>query len=285
MNEERDSYRIQKKEIVVKSENTLYPGVDVGGGDNVKAALDNIKGRVANLEQQGGGGGGSTPSYTGKKIAVIGDSFTAPNQWQKTMCDILGATLIGAGGASVGGKSSGCFGGTDSALWAYTLAQAVYSYCSNNNVSPDYVLVCLGTNDIANMRSSGRKLGTFLFGATVADIGDALTINAIIPGMQATILYLQDKFPDAKILMGPTPGGVIHSGEDLLDMYREQVFGAMRTVCNAFGLEQPFDSYYCIGPSSAQANGSHPTGTDGGDNNGQEVIGKFMAALMAARKE
>ena len=59
MNVERDSYRIQKEEIVVKSENTLYPGEGVGGDDNVKAALDNIKGRVATLEQEGGGGGGS----------------------------------------------------------------------------------------------------------------------------------------------------------------------------------------------------------------------------------
>lgn len=60
MNEERDVYRIQKQEIVVRSENTLYPGEGVGGGDNVRTALDNIKSRVANLEQQGGGGGNVT---------------------------------------------------------------------------------------------------------------------------------------------------------------------------------------------------------------------------------
>lgn len=54
MNNNRKSYRVNGEEIVVESENSLYNGIT--GTDNVKGALDNIKGRVATLENGGGNG-------------------------------------------------------------------------------------------------------------------------------------------------------------------------------------------------------------------------------------
>ena len=55
------------EDIIVDAENALYDGTGVGGGDNVKSALNNIKSRVSSLEQGGGGGGGSSSD----KIAYL----------------------------------------------------------------------------------------------------------------------------------------------------------------------------------------------------------------------
>lgn len=271
------------REIIVRAENVLYDNTNTGDkGDNVKTALDNIVGRVASIEQNGGGGGSVAPtSYAGKKFAVIGDSFSSPNEWQTVMCQLLGATLIKNGAQAVGAADGSRFGGADSNKWGYTRAQELFTHCSNNNVTPDYILICLGTNDIANMRGSGSTLGSVVYDAEAGDIGDTLVIDNshLTAGMQATILYLKDKFPNAKIMVGPTPAGNLHSGESLLDTYRPSFLRRLQDVCLMYGL-QWLDCYYaCIDyygvTADSQFNkGAHPT------SDGRKLIGNFMAGLL-----
>lgn len=271
-------FRINGKDVVIKSTNAVYNG-NISGVDNAQAAIDNLNGRLEDVEENGAGV--VIPSYTGKKIAVIGDSFTAPNKWQAQMCTILGATLISNGSASLGGVNGGRFGGTDSTKWGYTKAQDVYTYCNNNNITPDYILVCLGTNDIANMRSTGSTLGSINVSATFSDIGDTLEIDNshITAGMQATILYLKDKFPNAGIMIGCTPAGNMHSGESLLDAYRSQFINRLKDVCVLYGLRY-LDNYYCgidtrnVTEDEQFVSGGHPTDA------AYTLIANYMAKLL-----
>ncbi len=222
-----------------------------------------------------------TGPYVGKKIAVIGDSFTAPNKWQKYMCELLGATLISDGSLAVGAVSGGRYAGADSSRWGYTLAQSLGTYCVENDIAPDYILICLGTNDVANMRSSGSTLGNINYSATsVDDIGTTLVINNanITAGIQATLLYLKTRFPDAIIKVGYTPAGVIHSGENLLVTYRQQFMQRLEEVCAMYGVSM-IDSYTCgisqyVSADAPYMSGSHPSDA------GQQRIGEYMARLM-----
>lgn len=272
-NNDRRPYRVNGKEVVVDAENVNYTGID--NVENVADALDYLKGHGG-----GSGGGGSTESYTGKVFGVLGDSFTQANKWQKRMCDNLRATLIGAGGASVGGISGGRYGGDDSTKWALTQAQALYAYCSTNNVTPDYILVCDGTNDVANLWSDGgNQMGVFDPSATVSDIGTSLVIDKghLVAGMQAAFLYLKDKFPNAIILASNTPGGWLHTSTSTYDGYCNCLEENLKMVCKHYGIEF-MDAYYCIPPGATNVdNSGHPTDT------GHQRIGDYMAALLLSR--
>lgn len=274
----KKTYRINNNEVAVKATNAVYNG-NISGVDNAQDAIDNLDGRLGEIEENGAGV--TIPSYTGKKIVVIGDSFTQPNKWQSQMCTLLGATLISNGNASLGGVGGGRYGGADDTKWGYTSAQSVYTYCSNNSVSPDYILICLGTNDIANMRSSGSTLGSINVNATVSDIGNTLVIDNshLTAGMQATILYLKDKFPNAEIIVGCTPAGAMHSGESLLDSYRQQFMNRLKDVCVLYGLRY-LDNYYCcidtknVSEDAQFVSGGHPTDA------AHIVIANYMAKLL-----
>ena len=51
-------YRINGEDVVVKAENALYTNTDMPNVADAKGALDNLNGRVEELEENGGGGGG-----------------------------------------------------------------------------------------------------------------------------------------------------------------------------------------------------------------------------------
>lgn len=223
----------------------------------------------------------TSDTYSNKVFGVLGDSFTQANKWQKTMCELLGAKLIGVEGPSVGGIGGGRYGGDDPAKWALTQAQNLYSYCSANNLIPDYILVCNGTNDIANMWSDGgNQMGAFNPNATAADIGNSLVIDKahMIAGMQATFLYLQDKFPNAVILVGNTPGGWLHTSSNYIYLPFTHCFEEnLKMVCNFYGIEF-IDNYFCIPQGSSNVdNSGHPTEI------GHQRIGEYMATMLMNR--
>ncbi len=234
----------------------------------------------------GGGSGVQTADYYADKVfGVIGDSFTQANKWQKRMCDNLGARLIEAGDVSVGGVSGGRYSGdpeTQSETFAIKQAQNLYNFCVANNVTPDYILVCDGTNDLVDMWSDGgNQFGLLDPYATVNDIGNTESAHGLIidkahkiAGMQATFLYLMDKFPDATILVSNTPGGWFHSQgyDSWVRCFEEN----LKMVCKFYGIEY-LDAYYCVPVSAANTAGGHPTDI------GHQRIGDFMASLLLSR--
>lgn len=367
MSSTKKPYRINGKDVVVESENALYDGTGAGGGDNVKAALDNIKGRVATLEQSGGGSTPVTPStspFVGKEFALIGDSFSAPGKWFQVMCNSLGATK---------GKNAAVSGGTwklrrSGGKGAYLQAIDIKEYYDQHGGAPDVILCVLGTNDASNMWGSGYKLGVFDYGDVryrvrntstqeiteegyyiygtnevvldanghtiftnyyrnttnrggngtarrVSDISptnyifdgtesnspstptaNKLDTNYITGGMQATILYLRYYFPNADIIVGFTPAGLIHSGkvkgyvegavEDFESgLYNyEYVIKRLQQVADLYGIRY-INTLTCgISPwsegTAKYSDGSHPTKVDNSDDDGQTAIGRAMAKIV-----
>lgn len=160
MSSTKKPYRFNNKDVVVKAENALYNG-DIANVENAEDAIDNLNGRVAKLELGGGGGSYNNP-FSGKEIAFIGDSFTAPDQWTSRMCNLLGAAK------GYNAATSGC-------TWkrridgnvvnsAYARARALKAYYDNQAKKPDYIIVVMGTNDAINMSSSGWKIGDIDYG-------------------------------------------------------------------------------------------------------------------------
>lgn len=137
-----------------------------------------------------------------------------------------------------------------------------------------------------------------------------LDTNFITGGMQATILYLRYYFPNADIIVGFTPAGLIHSGtikgfvsgaiEDLTDGVYRTIDGVATKVTDRYNyefiierLQQVADLYgiryintlTCgISPwsegTAKYIDGSHPSKVDNSDDDGQTAIGRAMAKIV-----
>lgn len=208
-------------ELGAKAENVSYNN-SVSGmtATNVKDALDEIAARP-----QGGGGGGTYAPFAGKKMAVIGDSYTAMGAgstgWFDVMCRILGATMQCNTAVSGGHWFGYIFTDQNAPLSTYPQAEKLVSEVGNNH--PDYILVTLGLNDLANDADS------YLYGNDKVDLGqivypaqhDGNELNhfdlttepySFTAGVQATLTYLKRHFPNAIIKIGWTPSGLSERG-------------------------------------------------------------------------
>lgn len=162
MNNKRKPYRFNEKEVVSSADNVLYDNTGAGGnGDNVKTALDNIKGRVAALEG-GDGGGGSANPYAGKVFAFAGDSYTAPGTWCSRMCSVLGATFA---------KNAAADGGRWMRVLRYSSVNSAYSQAVNivntfkdSATKPDVIMLMFGVNDTAGIQQNSSLLGEMDYG-------------------------------------------------------------------------------------------------------------------------
>lgn len=294
-------------ELGAKAENVSYNN-SVSGmtATNVKAALDELAARP-----QGGGGSGTYAPFAGKKMAVIGDSFTAGGNWFSQMCTLLGATM-----QSNEALSGGAWHGNDS-VSAYKQAQSLVSHVGSNH--PDYILIVMGVNDINNDTDFYKPfpstvdnvdLGTIAYptepnGNEMGLFDLAATPYSFTAGVQATLTYLKKHFPNAIIKIGWTPSGmqylangfifknglvsdpwqVFHSYiqrlKDLSDMYGVDYIDTLHCGIS-WWVTEDFNAYTKCGAGESPIDPN--TGKHVSDNHpssaGHARIAQYMARLM-----
>ena len=280
-------------ELGAKAENVSYNN-SVSGmtATNVKAALDELAAR-----SQGGGGSGTYAPFAGKKMAVIGDSFTAMGAgstgWFDVMCRILGATMQRSTAVS-----GGAWHGQDS-LSAYQQAQNLVAAVGNNH--PDYILIVMGVNDINNdsdfyrFATDGVDLGSIVYtnqhdGNELSRFDLTATPYSFTAGVQATLTYLKRHFPNAIIKIGWTPSGMqfmangfLYTGEnkdpwqifhsyiqrlkDLADMYGVNYIDTLHCGIS-WWLTEDWENYMVSNENN------HP------NEDARQRIGEYMARIM-----
>lgn len=211
-----------------------------------------------------------------KTFAFIGDSFSAPNSWQSTMCNDLGALL-----SSNKAVSGGAWYGTDS-LSAYYQAGKLVETGSQY----DYILCVLGTNDIAHWAT--YTLGEIVNSETIGTASGNVNPNgSITGGIQATLIRLKNAFPNAIIKIGYTPAGYIHDAfnqianvEALCNRLKElsHIYGVGYIETRDCGIckwmEADLHAYTGTTSGGEWTSTGHPSGA------GQTRIGHYMARIM-----
>ena len=244
-------------EIGAKASNVKYNNSSSGmEATNVQQAIDELK-RTGG----GGGGGSSYAPFNGKTLATLGDSFSAPAAWQASMMSQL-HFLSHYGKGRDGGRWSETYGNTGSYTQATELANRGGSY--------DYILICLGTNDINNNISLGDIANT-------ENISN-LDLTTITGGMQACLITLKNAFPDAIIKIGYTPAGYIHDSFSLMSA-SNALCERMKEVANYYGVGYIETRAcgicpYMASDAAAYVSGGHPTAA------GHARIGEYMARMM-----
>ena len=197
-----------------------------------------------------------------KKIAVIGDSFTAPSTWVNLMCDNLGAQK--QKNCAVSGGAFSKYDGVPKT--AYEQAQELAA----DGAVPDIILVVLGTNDCNN----SRTIGDIVYENDISSF-DLTTFSG---GMQACINLLMNSFPESKIYVGWTPMGGLYSTAHDPAPY----IARMQSICMAYGI-QYIETRTCGVSPLVTANAEcFESGTSGGHptDAGQQRIGEYMTQMM-----
>lgn len=180
MNENRKPYRVNGKDIVVKSENALYNNNEMTNVTDAEAALDNLHGRLKAVEHNGGISGSSP--LKDKTFAFIGDSFSSPGRWQTNMCNALGA-ILSKNVAHDGAQWTRTIYNGDLVNSAFHQAKQLRTYYDSQPADPDYILVCLGTNDAANLNNN--SVGDIDYGKCYVytrNIGDTTSYEDVLNG-------------------------------------------------------------------------------------------------------
>lgn len=218
--------------------------------------------------------------YVNKEIAVMGDSFTTgngPATWFFQMCALLGAK-VGKNVAIDGGR---WIQSSESGRWAYEQAQALVTYYQGLNTAPDYVLICLGTNDINNNPSYGTLVNSSTIGSAGTTNPSEIDPATVIGSMQATYITLKTAFPNAIIKCGYTPAGYIHDDFNKIDNV-ETLCQTMRKVGLAYGVGYVETRACGIAPywsgDSGFYGGGHPSA------NGNTRIAQYMARILMSNQ-
>lgn len=280
--------------------NLTFNGVEVGAkannvdfdtngngmhAENVQEAIEEVKVLASR------GGGSAANAYNGKRMGIIGDSFTEPGLWPKQMNKTLNLVEY---------KNTARSGGSWVAdtvheeLSALKRAQVLYEYYNAQGTQPDYIVVVDGVNDYGNNVPLGNIVYSDvpdLTGMTDEQILTALDnlydFDTFSGGAQAALVYLRTRFPDAIIKIGWTPSGqqylrnaiTNHGSFDTLLAYVERlkVLALMNGV-------QYIDTFNCgIAPWMASERAKYQKGTydeHPTDILGQQRIGDYMARLL-----
>ena len=201
-------------------------------------------------------------ALSGKRFAVIGDSFTAGGAWFSRMCAKLGA-FNKYNAAQSGARWSD----TAEPACAYEQAQSIVA----SGISMDYVLCVLGVNDFSN----NIPLGAVVYSDDIS----SMNLSTITGGIQACVAYLRNNMPNAVIKIGYTPAGQFYnlSYPDL-----SSIIERMKEIALLYGID--YIETRCLGASrfiSSQSDcwengtaGGHPVGQ------GHNIIGDGMARLI-----
>lgn len=203
-----------KKNIVINGKRVGALAADVDfskantnlNSDNVQDAIVEVNAKI---------GTSAYKPYFGKKIGLIGDSFTDSKAWVGEMSTALGATSVNK--AVAGGHWF--YSTSDTNYNLLTHAHELYSYYNANNTQPDYILVMYGVNDYFN----DVVIGDINFQPLSAQSGNtetqimsnvkshySVTNGTFTSGIQAAIAYLQLMFPNTIIMVGWTPSGQLY---------------------------------------------------------------------------
>lgn len=201
-------------------------------------------------------------ALSGKRFAVIGDSFTASGAWFSRMCAKLGA-FNKYNAATSGARWSD----TAEPACAYEQAQSIVA----SGISMDYVLCVLGVNDFSN----NIPLGDVVYSDDIS----SMNLSTITGGIQACVAYLRNNMPNAVIKIGYTPAGQFYnrSYPNL-----SPIIERMKEIALLYGVD--YIETRCLGVSrfiSSQSDcweygtvGGHPIGE------GHNIIGDGMARLI-----
>lgn len=207
------------------------------------------------------------PFYN-KKFCFIGDSFSSPNKWQNTMCEKLQAINIYNASKSGARWSLNSSAPNDH---AYGQAQDIVS----KGYTPDVIMLCLGCNDAGN----SITLGDIILNNSIND----LDVNTFSGGVQTTLNYLQNNFPNSMIYVGWTPAGgnCNWSTASVVNPYIER----MKEICLLYGIEYIETRTCGITKYSDVYSDLWEAGTSGGhpQEKGQNKIGNALANIITAK--
>ena len=189
---------------VANADSIAYDNTDSGlDATTVQEAIDELS--------HGIGSGGANP-FAGKKIGIIGDSFTAGGSWVNKMSVLLGASSVKK--AISGGQWS--YNSEKPYHSALSCARQLFSAYNQSSTQPDYIIALYGVNDYGNT----IQVGSINFVSVSSQEGNTeeqiasniisaynVSSGAFSSGVQAAIAYMQLMFPNAIIMVGWTPTG------------------------------------------------------------------------------
>lgn len=211
---------MDNKGLYTSGGDLFFNGTKVGSANADSIAYDNTNSglqattaqeAIDELSQNIGSGGTGNP-FAGKKIGIIGDSFTAGGTWVNKMRVLLGSSCVNK--AISGGRWS--YNPEKPYHSALSCARQLFSAYNQSSTQPDYILALYGVNDYGN----AIQVGSINFASVSSQEGNTeeqiasniisaynASSGAFSSGVQAAIAYLQLMFPNAIIMVGWTPTG------------------------------------------------------------------------------
>lgn len=292
-------------EVGAKASNVTYNNTTSGmEATNVQSAIDELK-RTA-----GGGGGGSYAPYSGKRMAVVGDSFSANDVWINAMAGHL--SLTEAKNKSIsGGSWTQRVATQDNPVLPYLSAffriQLLYANYQAAGTSPDYILIVDGVNDYGNQLTLGNiSLDTiddvnntgitslavetyntraFEDSELVDEITETFDLATFTGGAQAALAYITARFPNAIVKIGFTPAwqqgcyhGINRDGWSSVDTYLDR----LKTLATMYGAQFIDTSHVGICSWVASSKAANWKGANDGhpSSAANARIGAAMARLL-----
>ena len=200
-----------------------------------------------------------TEPWRGKKILVIGDSFSAPGVWQTEMCNNFYATLLSS---SISGAG-----------WTTGRTKTVYQLAQEVSTDPDIIIIVMGTNDV---NATSTEAGEYVNGTTIEDY----STDTWWGGMQKALTYIRNRWTGVPVYVGFTPGGGLNEGRwqrtlDFIEIMKEAClrYSCVYIETRTCGMGYPLVQGDLIFRRSA--GDGHPS------YEGQMQIARYMTDLMS----
>lgn len=186
-----------------------------------------------------------------KKFISVGDSFSAPNKWQKVVMELLqmnGITTALSGARFSSGEVKNAY-------------EQLKQYDAES-YNADYILITMGTNDSAN----NVTIGSFVESNNIADFD----LTTYYGGIQAVLNYACNTWKDAVVAIGFTPACGISYNEAYIEPLKKcaRLYGAYYIDTLSMG----YSAY--VTNQADHIYGGHPTEL------GQQKIGRRMAKII-----
>lgn len=205
-----------------------------------------------------------------KKVLVLGDSFSAGGNWQRDLEVNLHCQPV-YNYSKNGGRITDTYDPDTKDHWIVTHFNRFKT--ENPNVTPDAIIICLGTND-TSLGTAG--IGSFNPTAWVSD-PSIYDTTKFYGGLQYLLCRMMTDFPDAVIYCGMTPMAGL--GGDLTTAYSN----AMKDVCDKYGVRYIDTNIMQVNPYVDALAVYRSSKSDGHPSHmGQHRLGRFMAAMITS---
>lgn len=194
-----------------------------------------------------------------KRIALIGDSFSASGAWFSTMCNNFYAI---ADNHSISGAG-----------WCTGRTKTVYELAQEITTDPNIIMITLGTNDVNNEVT----LGSFVNGTQISDYSE----TTFYGGLQTALTYIRNRWTGVPVYVGYTPGAIgftTHQSAPYIEAMKEMCIGysCVYIETRTCGMGYPLVQNDIVFRHSA--GDGHPS------SEGQQQIARYMTDLMSAYK-